>query len=135
MKNAALLFLLFIFIACNGTQTNELNGTWIPVQQEMGGNPLPAAFMTNQKLVLNDKSYTVIAESIDKGMVHTSGDKMDIYGKEGVNKGKHFMALFKCENEQLTICYNLSGKSYPESFDTKNKPLFFLSVYKRAETK
>lgn len=134
MKNATFLFLLYIFAACNGSRTNELNGTWIPVQQEMGGNPLPAEFMANQKLVLTDNSYTVVAESVDKGMVHTSGDKMDIYGKEGVNKGKHIMALFKFENEQLTICYNLSGKSYPESFDTKNKPLFFLSVYKKEAT-
>lgn len=110
-----------------------LNGTWIPEKQEIGGKPLPAAAFANQKLVISDTNYTVMAESVDKGVVKYKEDKIDIYGKEGVNTGKHFTALFKLENGLLTICYNLKGDSYPESFDTKGKPLFFLSVFKKAE--
>lgn len=128
---------LFVFCAgCAGskkaaTAANPLNGSWTPVSQEIGGTALPKEAFDRQKLIISDTSYTVIAESTDKGVVRYNGNKMDIYGKEGVNAGKHFTAIYKYENESLTICYNLAGNGYPETFDTKNKPLFFLAVFKK----
>ena len=133
----ALIFLSFcIIISCTSTKkatmtSNKLNGTWVPIQQEIGGTSLPKAVFETQQLIINDSTYTVIAESIDKGIVKYMDDKMDIYGKEGVNAGKHFTAIYKFETGQLTVCYNLSGKSYPETFETKGKPMFFLSVFKK----
>ena len=116
------------------TQTNNLNGTWIPLKQETAGKELPKAVYEKQKLVISDSNYTFTAESVDKGIVrYGKGDKMDIYGKEGVNTGKHFAAIYKFENEQLTICYNLVGDSYPEAFETKSKPTLFLSVFKKQQ--
>ncbi|MBI1770354.1 MAG: hypothetical protein HYR67_18445 [Bacteroidetes bacterium] len=112
-------------------KSNFINGTWTPVTQELGGTQLPATTFENQKLIINDSTYIFSAESIDKGVVKYSDDKMDIYGKEGVNAGKHFTAIYKYENEQLTICYNLSGDSYPDAFETNGKPKFFLSVFKK----
>ncbi len=103
----------------------------MPGKQEMGGALLPKAAFENQKLIISDSTYTFIAESIDKGVVKYRDDKMDIYGKEGVNAGKHFTALYKFENGQLTICYNLKGDSYPGTFETKGKPMYFLSVFKK----
>ena len=133
-----LSFLLFICLSMGCTSTknsmsnsNILNGTWTPVKEEIGGKVLPAAAFEKQKLIINDSTYTFTAESVDKGLVKYNGDKMDIYGKEGVNTGKHFTAIYKYENEQLSICYNLAGTGYPETFETKGKPLFFLSVFKK----
>ena len=97
----------------------------------MGGTPLPNSIFEKEKLILADSSYTMIAESVDKGTVKYNGNKMDIYGKEGVNAGKHFMAIYKFENDQLFVCYNLSGNGYPESFDTKAGKMLFLSVFKK----
>ena len=112
------------------TQTKNLNGTWIPVKQEIAGKELPKAVYEKQKLVIIDSNYTFTAESVDKGIVkYGGGDKMDIYGREGINTGKHFTAIYKFENEQLTICYNLAGDSYPEAFETKSKPTLFLSTF------
>ena len=112
--------------------SNKFNGTWVPQSQEFAGTKLPPAVFEKQKLIIADSTYTVIAESVDKGVVHYTGnDKMDIYGKEGVNAGKHFTAIYKYENEQLTICYNLTGSGYPEAFDTKGKPMHFMSVFKK----
>ena len=110
---------------------NQLNGVWVPVNQEFGGTILPQAAFATQKLVINDSNYTFTAESVDKGIVQYKDDKMDIYGKEGVNTGKHFTAIYKFENEQLTICYNLAGSNYPEAFDTKGKPMYFLCVFQK----
>lgn len=110
---------------------NPLNGIWIPIKQEIGGSALPPAIYQNQKLIITDSVYTVMAESVDKGIVHLKENKMDIYGQDGVNSGKHFTAIYKLENGELNICYNLSGSEYPENFDTKGKMTYFLSVFKK----
>lgn len=140
MRLTAFISLLILSTGCIGPKntamkSNPLNGTWIPVKQELGGTSLPAAAFEKQRLIISDSMYTVIAESTDKGTVKYNGNKMDIYGKDGVNAGKHFTAIYKYENEQLSICYNLSGGTYPETFDTKGKPLFFLSLFKREKEK
>ncbi|PQJ08895.1 hypothetical protein CJD36_021750 [Flavipsychrobacter stenotrophus] len=109
----------------------ELNGIWIPVQQEIGGSPIPVGFMEGTELTIADSRYKVIAGVVDKGVIRYNGDKMDIYGKKGPNAGKHFMAIYKYDNGELTICYNLNGDAYPKAFDTKSNAMFLLSVYKK----
>jgi uncharacterized protein (TIGR03067 family) len=136
-----LLFTLFLAVAHHFSgipkQThmnqNSFNGTWIPVQQELGGQQLPSAVFAGQKLILQDSSYTVSAEHIDKGSVIYHGNKMDIISREGANAGKQFKAIFKIENGLMTVCYDLSGKEYPQAFSTQGKPLYFLSVFKREQ--
>ena len=51
------------------TGTNKLNGTWIPTKQEIGGTSLPGAAFASQKLIISDSNYTLIAESVDNGVV------------------------------------------------------------------
>lgn len=132
------LFILIIsgcLAACSATKSRnafaELNGNWIPVSQEMSGKELPPAFYQKQRLEIRDSVYTLMAESIDKGVVVLSGNKLDIYGREGVNKGKHFTAIYRKEGDKLVICYNLKGDAYPEDFETKGKVLYFKSVFKK----
>ena len=135
MKQLLVLLYIGLCVGCASTKTiqsNYLNGVWIPIKQEMGGNELPSIAFATQQLIISDSNYTFSAESIDKGILKFSDNKIDIYGKEGVNTGKHFTTIYKYENELLTICYNLLGNSYPETFVTKNKPTLFLSVYKKA---
>lgn len=135
MRNFSFLCLMILGISCAsvkpGANSNILNGTWIPVKQEIGGNELPAAAFASQKLIINDTTYTLYAESVDKGIVKYTYDNMDIYGKEGVNASKHFTAIYKIENNLVTICYNLLGTAYPAAYDTKGKPFYFLSVFKK----
>src|SRR5690348_14732911 len=132
-------FLLASIFSCAGitnasAQTSKTDGTWIPVKQEIAGKELPKGGFEKQKLVMNDSNYMFTAESVDKGVVKYEGsDKMDIYGREGVNAGKHFTAIYKLENDQLTICYNLAGDSYPEAFETKSKPTLFLCVFTKQQ--
>jgi uncharacterized protein (TIGR03067 family) len=127
--------LLLSFMACtitgNATAQSNLNGTWVPIKQEMGGTALQPQAFEKQKLTLKDTTYTFVAESVDKGVIKFKDGKMDIYGKDGVNEGKHFTAIYKLENNLLTVCYNLLGDSYPENFDTKENPMYFLSVFKK----
>jgi len=141
MRLITFLAVLILCVGCSNSKKSttlhepsgpaKLNGTWVPIKEEMGGKALPTNAFATQKLIISDSNYTFIAESVDKGIIKYKNDKMDIYGEEGVNIGRHFTALFKYENELLTICYNLKGDSYPESFDSKAKGLLFLSVFKK----
>lgn len=138
MRFLPVISLFFISLGCTGPKNailkpGKLTGSWIPVSQEMGGRQMPKSFYEKVKMELHDSIYILTAESVDNGIVKYNGNKMDIYGREGVNKGKHFTAISKYENDQLTICYNLAGDAYPESFTTTGKPLYFLSVYKKEE--
>lgn len=140
MRSALIIPVLVVTLSCvstknTATKSKELSGTWIPIKQEIAGTSIPAGAFEKQTLLIRDSSYTLTAESVDKGIVRYSNDKMDIYGREGVNAGKHFTAIFKREKNRLTICYNLAGDKYPESFDTKGKPRYFLSVFKKEVTK
>jgi uncharacterized protein (TIGR03067 family) len=115
----------------------KLNGTWVPVKEEIGGTALPATAFATQKLIIMDTTYTFIAESVDKGVLKYDHEKMDIYGKEGVNAGRHFTAIYKFipdssnKGEHLAICYNLTGNGYPETFETKDQRTFFLSIFRK----
>jgi uncharacterized protein (TIGR03067 family) len=129
---SSLFILCFVCSTIKVTaQSNKLNGNWKPVREEIGGTELPPATFEKQKLTIIDSNYTFVAESVDKGIAVYKDGKMDIYGKDGVNNGKHFTAIYKFDNELLLICYNLSGDKYPEAFETKGKPTYFLSTFKK----
>ncbi len=110
--------------------SGELNGDWVPVKQVLGGKELPGSVFENQLLTISDSNYTLVAESADKGTAIYADGRMDIFGKEGVNMGRSIKAIYKLENEVLTICYDLTGTDYPESFETEGNPMFFLSEFK-----
>lgn len=136
MRHIAILILTLLIFSCSTTKKvsshlTTLNGSWTPIKQEIGGKDLPATYFQAQKLFIQDTTYTLTAESVDKGTLTYKNGQMDIYGKEGVNKGKHFTALYKLDNNQLTIVYNLKGDSYPLDFETKSKLTLFLSVFKK----
>src|SRR5687767_1089906 len=137
MKAFGLILVLVasLFMMSAKKNSKTLNGTWIPIRQEMNGESMPALLFANQKLILKDKEYSYIAESVDRGEISYQGGHMDIYGKEGVNAGKHFTALYTYKKGILTICYNLMGDGYPENFETKNLPTRFVSVFKRISRK
>lgn len=132
MYNFILLTVILLSGCSSATHVfdKKLQGTWIPIKQEINGKDLPKAVFDKQQLILLDTTYTLIAESTDKGIVrYNSNNTMDVYGKEGVNSGKHFTALYSLHDNELRVCYNLKGDNYPQSFDTKGSPLLFLSVF------
>lgn len=130
---ASIFILIFFTTSCALLQhpPKSLDGTWIPIRQEIGGTPLPESVFQGQELIVSDSNYTVRAESYDKSIVRIQRNHIDIYGKEGINTGKHFTASYQLKEDLLTICYNLAGGNYPESFETKEQPYYFLSVFKK----
>lgn len=132
MRYIFMIVLLACGIGCASTSTpTTLNGTWVPIKQAIAGKELPLSYFQSQKLIIQDTSYSLSAESVDIGTLSYANGTMDIYGKEGINKGKHFTALYKLEANTLTIVYNLKGDSYPTDFETSSKATLFLSIFKR----
>lgn len=135
LQNVWIITLTTLLFSCGVTKNKlgdaNLNGTWIPIRQEMAGQELPMSFFQTQKLIIQDSAYVLIAENIDKGTLNYENGKMDIYGEEGENIGNHFTALYKLEDNILTIVYNLTGGSYPEAFETQSKETLFLSVFRK----
>jgi len=97
----------------------------------MKGQELPLDSFENQKLAIIGNSFLFMAESADEGNVTYGNGKMDIYVDVGVNAGRHFKSIYKYENELLTICYDLKGGDYPDTFDTSNNPNLFMSTFRR----
>ncbi len=134
MKQLLIIFFIFLAVSCSSTKetasnSGELDGDWYPIKQEMNGQQLPLDSFEYQKLVIIENSFIFMAESVDEGNVTYDKGKMDIYVDVGVNAGRHFKAIYKLENDLLTLCYDLKGGDYPESFDTSSNPNLFLSTF------
>lgn len=114
----------------------ELNGVWTLSSGLVAGKNMPKEVLSSMKLELTDGKYVMTnAEGADKGdfSVDAKADPktMDIEGKEGPNKGKKFPCIYKLIGDELTICYDLSGKARPTEFESKEKTMQFLAVYQR----
>ena len=136
MKSLIVLFMVYFIFGCSSSQesasnSGDLNGGWLPIKQEMGGKEMPIESFEAERLAIVGKSFLFVAESADEGTVTYSNGKMDIYVEVGVNAGRHFMAIYKLEQNLLTICYDLKGGDYPASFDTSTNPNLFLSVFRK----
>ena len=116
-----------------------IEGTWLPVEAELGGQKFPDEVLKTLKLSMSDGKYTVkVGEQIDKGTVKleptTKPKAMDITGTDGPNKGKTFPAIYELTSDTLRICYDLAGKTRPTEFKTVKDTQQFLVSYKREKS-
>ncbi len=117
-------------------KSSMLDGTWIPIKAELGGQKIPEAGLKNTKLVLKGDGYTVeVSGILDRGKIKLLPDSepkaMHIIGGEGPNKGKTIPAIYELKDDTLTICYNLNGESLPAEFKTDAGSQLYLATYKR----
>src|SRR5262245_32307785 len=101
-----------------------LDGVWQPVSAELRGQPLPEGSLDNLKLILAAENYELIIGTTTADhssyviVLQTSTQQMQITETEGPNKGRTIPAIFVLEEENLTICYDLSGEKAPDDFST-----------------
>ena len=140
LKSFVALALAFSFLpaAWSGDAKNDgaIEGTWLPSSAELGGKEFPDEVRKTIKLVVKDDKYTVtVGAKIDKGTVKLNPSAkpktLDITGTDGPNKGKTILAIYEHKGDTLRICYDLSGKSRPTEFKTKESTQLFLVTYKR----
>jgi len=111
-------------------------GKWKIAEAEMGGKSLPTDTFRDLILDLDETSYQIIVQTVvDSGLVELINNRsplaLSITALFGHNKGKTFRCIYKFDGEDLIMCYNLGGDSYPTSFETFENTLLYLVRYKR----
>jgi uncharacterized protein (TIGR03067 family) len=115
----------------------SINGKWKIKKAELGGKQLDAAVFEAMTLELDENSYQLREkEVIDSGLIEILSGRepkaLLITGVFGPNKGKTFSCIYKFEtDDELLMCYNLGGGTFPESFETAENTLLYLVHYKR----
>ncbi len=114
----------------------EIAGKWKIVEAELGGRKLPASEFDKIVLELDENSYQVNdGKVIATGIVHlvpgSDPSAMNIVVLFGPNQGTTFQCIYRFEEEDLVMCYNLGGGDLPTSFETFDNGLLYLVRYKR----
>jgi uncharacterized protein (TIGR03067 family) len=125
-----------ILAADEQEDAKKMEGSWVPVAAEFGGQKLPDEALKMMQLVLKGNEYTTkVGEVTDQGTVSLSPDKkpaeMDIVGTAGPNKGKTIQAIYQLMKDKLIVCYDLSGKERPKEFQAPAGTQLFLVTYQR----
>jgi len=122
--------------ATGTSDAKAVQGSWRPVQGEVGGEPMADAVLKSISLKLQDGKYEVLVGTepdrgtytIDSG---STPKGMTITGTEGPNRGKTFPAVFEINGDTLRICYDLSGSKRPTEFKSVAGTKLFLVTYNR----
>lgn len=109
---------------------STIEGTWVIVEAELGGQKLEA--IKGTKLVLTAGRYQYQTDKGEYKLYPAEAIKaMDIVGIEGPNQGKTLLAIYELNGDQLTICYDLTGKARPKEFKAEAGRRQFLVTYRR----
>jgi uncharacterized protein (TIGR03067 family) len=116
--------------------TKKIQGVWVPVKAEIGGQPLKDDFLTNTVLKLRFGKYeAVVGPMIDKGAYKLNeGAKpktIDVTGKEGPNAGRNIPCIYELRGDTLKVCYGLGDSGRPTEFKSPPGTKFFLVTYER----
>ncbi|HJZ59542.1 MAG TPA: TIGR03067 domain-containing protein [Gemmataceae bacterium] len=132
------LMLSFSLAARSGDAKDgdAIQGIWLPSAAEFGGKMFPEEVRKTIKLVVEGDKYTVtVGKEVDRGTVKLNPaakpKELDITGTDGPNKGMTILAIYERDGDTLRVCYDLSGKSRPTEFKTKEGTQLFLVTYKR----
>jgi len=135
---AVLAAVLSVADAGEPEDARALQGTWVPVQGEVGGKSMPEAVVKAIALKLSGEGYVVTvtgAPEPDEGTwkldTAATPKGMTITGLKGPNAGKTFPAIYELTGDTLRICYDLSGVKRPEGFRTSPGTQLFLVTYRR----
>ena len=114
-------------------------GVWIPSEAVIGGMQLPAAVLKTIRLAIKGDQYEVTvegAEQSDKGTcvldTKATPKRMTIKSTEGANRGKTFLAIYEMKDaDSMRVCYDLSGKEFPQEFKAPKDTQLYLVSYRR----
>jgi uncharacterized protein (TIGR03067 family) len=115
----------------------SINGLWMLTSGVKGGEAMPADALKKVHLQLRNGTYNAkVGDATDIGTYTVDESKspktLTLTGTSGPNKGKTMLAIFELEGTTLKVCYDLSGKAFPEAFESK-KADSFLATYARSK--
>jgi uncharacterized protein (TIGR03067 family) len=140
-------FLIVIAIASTGLSADPqspakdpLNGTWTLSSGVMSGKNMADDVVKSVRLALrNGKYIATVGDEKDEGSYTVNQSKtpptITLVGTQGPNKGKTMLAIYELESGTLKVCYDLSGKAFPEKFESKPDTQSFLATYERQKSR
>jgi uncharacterized protein (TIGR03067 family) len=116
-----------------------INGNWKLAAGEKSGEKMPDDVLKSIQLTLaNGKYLAKVGDKTDQGTYTIDASKtphtLTLTGTSGPNKGKTMLAIFELDKETLKVCYDLSGKAFPEKFESAPKTSSFLATYERQKS-
>lgn len=121
----------------NKADLEKLTGAWVVAKAEAGGMELPKELLAAIVLTIDGEKYKVegIPEGTDTGTVAIDATKdvkeMTIVSKRDPKEEKVIKTIYKFDDDQLTVCYNLAGDSFPKEFKTTANSPQLLITYER----
>lgn len=114
-------------------------GVWKPIAAVLGGVFLPPPTLEGTTLSIDGMNYEVTVEGedhADRGTftldTTTTPKRMTIKGTDGPNKGKTIFAIYEMKNEvSMRVCYDLSGKEFPEDFKAPRGTQRYVAGYRK----
>ena len=127
---------LSAFAAAPPDDAKAVQGSWMPTQADLGGQPMAEAVLKSISLKLDNGKYEVfVGDKPDRGTYtvdSTSKPKsMTITGTVGPNSGRTFPAIYEFKGDTLRICYDLSGAKRPTEFKSIAGTRLYLVTYNR----
>lgn len=111
-----------------------IEGTWIAVSLEMGGQQMPQEGLKDTTLVLKDGRYTAQDNQGTYKINPAQKPKaMDLTATNGPNQGKTIPAIYQLTADTFRICFDLEGKARPTEFKTAPDNGHILASYKRGK--
>ena len=143
-----LVLVVLVFMpGCKDSQSNldvprfspviEHEGFWRAKSAIMSGTPFDEEVTRSITVkIKNDQYETMVGPEADRGDCIVDKTyrpyRMTIVGKEGPNKGMTYFAIYELfEENTLRICYDLSGKNYPDTFEATKKNGYYTATYQR----
>jgi uncharacterized protein (TIGR03067 family) len=108
-----------------------MDGVWIPMEAELGGNKIAAGALSSFELAIRNGTYEVPGDVGKIELSESDPRAMDVVGTGGPNKGKTLFAIYELDGDTLRICYDLSGTERPKEFATEQGTKLFLVRYRR----
>lgn len=118
-------------------ETAPTDGTWHPVTAVMGGREFPKEIRESIVLKLDGDQYSATVNGTpDKGTctidASVTPHRMTIKGTVGPNQGKTLLAIFEISDKGLLrVCYDLSGKVFPQEFKSPAGTMQYLVEYRK----
>ncbi|MBC7854616.1 MAG: TIGR03067 domain-containing protein [Pirellulaceae bacterium] len=114
-------------------------GNWVPTLMQLNGKKQPEEVMKSIKLTIRgDKYNTAVGKEKDEGTLKLDATKepreMDITSSVGEATGKLIPCIYEIKEDELRVCYGLSGTVRPADFKAgeDEKGVVMLITYKRA---
>jgi uncharacterized protein (TIGR03067 family) len=118
-------------------QSDSLQGNWALTSVELNAQVLSMEKLKDARLTVKDTQYTLQLGDIGVEMTHVlhadqQPKAMDLTIAAGPDKGKTFRAIYKLEDDTLTVCRSIKPDvERPTKFATAPESGLMLVVWKR----